>query len=163
MRGKMEKNIFFEYFNFNEFKDEVIKSICKDVINDFKSVDALCEDASFWYNQRFNRHPRISFKECFKSKEHMIVFFFLFAPQFSSSTHGCGDFEKNILDINEETEDITELAVEWKRKMFSIIDSLDDVDEQQKVFAKTSVIEYWSKMNISDAPEEDLEDLAYVD
>ena len=47
--------------------------------------------------------------------------------------------------------------------MFSIIDDLKDLSIEQKLFAKTSVIELWRKMNISEAPEEDLEDLAYVD
>ena len=93
----------------------------------------------------------------------MIVFFLLFSFDFSIWAHGCGDFKENILEITESTEDITELAVAWKRRMFSIIDSLKDLSVKQKVFAKTSVIELWRTMNISEAPEEDLEDLAYVD
>lgn len=149
-----EKLIKIDKFNFDKFKNEVIKGICKDVVIDFKYGNQ---------SQRFRRHPRITFKECFKSKEHMIVFFLIFAYSFSVWEHGCGDFKENILEINESTEDITELAVAWKRKMFSIIDSLKDLSIEQKVFTKTSVIELWRKMNISEAPEEDLEDLAYVD
>lgn len=144
-----------EYFNFNEFKNETIKSICKDVIDDFKHNNK---------NIHFKRHPRIVFEECFKSKAHMIVFFLLYLDYFSTSRHGCGEIQEDILGITENVEDITELAVEWKRKMFSTINSiLDDLSPEQEVFAKTSVIELWSKMNISEAPEEDLEDLAYVD
>ena len=48
--------------------------------------------------------------------------------------------------------------------MFSTINNiLDDLSPEQEVFAKTSVIELWSMMNISEAPEEDLEDLVYID
>lgn len=149
-----EKLIQIDKFNFDEFENEVIKGICKDVVTDFK-VGNQC--------QRFMRHPRITFKECFKSKEHMIVFFLIFYFAFSVWVHGCGDFKENILKITESTEDITELAVAWKRKMFSIIDSLKGLSVEQKLYAKTSVIELWRKMNISEAPEEDLEDLVYVD
>ena len=109
------------------------------------------------------RHPRITFEECFKSKEHMTVFFLIFAYNFSVWAHGCGDFKENILEITESVEDTMELAVAWKRKMFSIIEGLKDLPIEQKLFAKTSVIELWRKMNISEAPEEDLEDLVYVD
>lgn len=144
-----------EYFNFNEFKNETIKSICKDVINDFKHNNK---------NLHFNRHPRIVFEECFKSKDHMIVFFLLYFDCFSNSTHGCGEVYEDILGVTEKVEDITELAVEWKRKMFSAINNvLDDISPEQEVFAKTSVIELWRMMNISEAPEEDLEDLVYID
>jgi hypothetical protein len=149
-----EKFIKIDDFNFDEFKNEIIAGICKDVVIDLKYGD---------YTTRLKRRPRISFEECFKSKEHMIVFFLLFGFDFSIRVHGCGDFKENILEITESTEDITELAVAWKRKMFSIIDSLKDLSVEQKVFAKTSVIELWRTMNILEAPEEDLEDLAYVD
>lgn len=144
-----------EYFNFNEFKNETIKSICKDVINDFKHNNK---------NIHFTRHPRISFEECFKSKDHMIVFFLLYLDCFSNSIHSCGEIQKEIFGITENIEDVTELAVEWKRKMFSAINNiLDDISQEQEVFAKTSVIELWSLMNISEASEEDLEDLVYID
>lgn len=149
-----EKFIKFNDFNFDKFEDKIIAGICKDVCDDFKSG---------LYYQRFERHPLSTFEECFKSEEHMIVFFLLFADDFSNLSHGCGDFKENILKITEETEDITELAVAWKRKMFSIIDNLEDLSKEQEVFAKTSVIEFWNNMNISEAPEEDLEDLAYID
>ena len=76
----------------------------------------------------------------------MIVFFLLFIDDFSFSSHGCGDVKEDILGITEETEDNTELAVAWKRKMFSIIDSLKDLSAEQEVFAKTSVIEFWNNM-----------------
>lgn len=149
-----ESFVKIDDFNFEKFENKVIASICKDAIDDFKMGRQ---------DLRFERHPRISFEECFKSEEHMIVFFLLFAFEFSMWPHQCGDFKENILEITESTEDITELAVAWKRKMFSIIDSLKDLSAEQKVFAKTSVIELWRTMNISEAPEEDLEDLAYVD
>ena len=149
-----ERFVKIDDFNFDKFENEDIKGICKDVVVDFK-----CGNQS----QRFMRHPRIPFEECFKSKEHMIAFFLLFAPYFSVWAHGCGDFKENILEINESIEDITELAVAWKRKMFSIIDNLKDLSVEQKVLAKTSIIKLWCTMNISEAPEEDLEDLAYVD
>lgn len=149
-----EKLFRVDEFNFDEFKDEVIKGICKDVVIDFKYGNQ---------SQRFIRHPRITFEKCFKSKEHMIVFFLIFYYSFYAWEHECGDFKENILEINESIEDTMELAVAWKRKMFSIIDSLKDLTTEQKVCAKTSVIELWRKMNISEAPEEDLEDLAYVD
>lgn len=93
----------------------------------------------------------------------MTVFFLIFAYNFSVWAHGCGDFKENILEITESVEDTMELAVAWKRKMFSIIEGLKDLPIEQKLFAKTSVIELWRKMNISEAPEEDLEDLVYVD
>lgn len=149
-----EKLFQTDEFNFDEFKNEIIAGICKDVVTDFK-VGNKC--------QRFMRHPRITFEVCFKSKEHMTVFFLIFYFAFSVWEHGCGDFKENILEITETTEDITELAVAWKRKMFSIIDNLKDLSVGQKLSAKTSVIELWRKMNISEAPEEDLEDLVYVD
>ena len=149
-----EKLIRANKFNFDKFENEVIKGICKDVVIDFKYGNQC---------QRFMRHPRITFEECFKSKEHMTVFFLIFAYSFSVWEHGCGDFKENILEITESVEDTMELAVAWKRKMFSIIDDLKDLSIEQKLFAKTSVIELWRKMNISEAPEEDLEDLAYVD
>lgn len=38
-----------------------------------------------------------------------------------------------------------------------------DRTTEQKVCAKASAIELWRTMNISEAPEEDLEDLAYND
>lgn len=149
-----EKFVKIDDFNFDKFKNDVIAGICKDVVADFKVGNQ---------SQRFMRHPRITFEKCFKSKEHMIVFFLIFYFSFYAWKNGCGDFKENILEINESTEDITELAVAWKRKMFSIIDDLKDLSVEQKLFAKTSVIELWRKMNISGASEEDLEDLAYVD
>ena len=149
-----ERFVKIDDFNFDKFENKTIAGICKDVVIEFKC------GAQY---QRLTHHPRITFEECFKSKEHMIVFFLLFAFDFSIWSHGCGDFKENILKITESTEDITELAVAWKRKMFSIIDSLKDLSVEQKVFAKASVVEFWRMMNISEAPEEDLEDLAYVD
>lgn len=149
-----------EYFNFNEFKNKTIKSVCEDVINDFFKAWEN-EDASL-KELRFSRYPVISFKDCFKSEEHMVVFFLLFADSFSCATHGCGDFKKDILGIREDVEDITENAVKWKRNMFSLIDELEDLSEEQKVFAKTATIEFWNNMNISEAPETDLQDLAYI-
>ena len=69
-----EKFVKIDDFNFDKFEDSIIASICKDVVNDFKSG---------WHYLRFERHPRITFEECFKSKEHMIVFFLLFNDNFS--------------------------------------------------------------------------------
>lgn len=149
-----EKFIKTDDFNYDKFKNKIIAGICKDIVDDFKVGNQ---------SQRFKRHPRITFDECFKSKKYMIVFFLIFSFDFSIWDNGCEDFKENILEITETTEDITELAVAWKRKMFSIIDSLKDLSIEQKVLAKTSVIELWRKMNILEAPEEDLEDLAYVD
>lgn len=141
-----------DYFNFDKFENKIIAGICKDIVADFKIGRQF---------MRFERIHRITFEECFKSEEHMIVFFLIFYFEFSIWAHGCGDFKENILEITESTEDIIELAVAWKRKMFSIIDSLKNLSVEQKVCAKTSVIELWRMMNISEAPEE--EDLAYVD
>ena len=112
-----EKFVKIDDFNFDKFKNDVIAGICKDVVADFKVGNQ---------SQRFMRHPRITFEKCFKSKEHMIVFFLIFYFSFYAWKNGCGDFKENILEINESTEDITELAVAWKRKMFSIIDDLKD-------------------------------------
>lgn len=142
-----------DYFDFDKFENKIIAGICKDVVADFK-IGAVCG---------LSVRPRITFEECFKSEEHMIVFFLLFVFEFSIWPNGCGDFKENILKITENVEDTMELAVMWKRKMFSIIDSLKDLTTEQKVCAKTSVIELWRMMNISEAPEKDLEDLAYCD
>lgn len=143
-----------DYFNFDKFKNMIIAEICKDIVADFKIGRQF---------MRFERIPRITFEECFKSEEHMIVFFLIFYFEFSIRAHGCGNFKNIFFEITESTEDITELAVAWNRKMFSIIDSLKDLLVEQKVCAKNSVIELCRMMNISEEPEYDLEDLAYVD
>lgn len=143
-----------DYFDFDKFENMIIAEICKDIVADFKIGRQY---------MRFERIPRITFEECFKSEKHIIVFFLLFAFEFSIWANGCGDFKENILKITESVEDTMELAVAWKRKMFSIIDSLKDLTTEQKVCAKASVIELWRTMNISEAPEEDLEDLTYND
>ena len=143
-----------DYFDFDKFENMIIAEICKDIVADFKIGRQF---------MRFERIPRITFEECFKSEEHMIVFFLIFYFAFSVWAHGCGDFKENILEINESVEDTMELTVAWKRKMFSIIEGLKDLSIEQKLFAKTSVIELWRKMNISEAPEKDLEDLVYMD
>ena len=148
-----ERFVKIDDFNFDKFENKIIAGICKDVVADFK-IGAVCG---------LSVRPRITFEECFKSEEHMIVFFLLFAFEFSIRAHGCGDFKENILKITESVGDTMELAVAWKRKMFSIIDSLKDLTTEQKVCAKASVIELWRTMNITEAPEEDLEDLAYND
>ena len=148
-----ERFVKIDDFNFDKFENKIIAGICKDVVADFK-IGAVCG---------LSVRPRITFEECFKSEEHMIVFFLIFYFAFSVWAHGCGDFKENILEINESVEDTMELTVAWKRKMFSIIEGLKDLSIEQKLFAKTSVIELWRKMNISEAPEKDLEDLVYMD
>ena len=53
-----------EYFNFNDFKNEMIINVCNDVIQDFNNHGDMYEDS--YINLRFSRRPRISFQECFK-------------------------------------------------------------------------------------------------
>jgi hypothetical protein len=85
-----EKFIKIDDFNFDEFKNEIIAGICKDVVIDLKYGD---------YTTRLKRRPRISFEECFKSKELMIVFFLFFGLIFLSGYMGVVILKKIFLKL----------------------------------------------------------------